>query len=46
MLFASLSLGLVLLPFAVAQQVHDVQVGSASGALAFTPEAIVRNFFA
>lgn len=39
MLFATLSLGLVL-PFAVAQQVHDIQVGSTNGSLAFSPEAI------
>jgi plastocyanin len=41
MLFAtSFSLGLVLLPFAVAQQVHVVQVGNANGTLAYSPEAI------
>jgi len=40
MLLATLSLGLALLPFAVAQQVHDVQVGSANGSLSFNPEAI------
>jgi len=41
MLFAtSISLGLVLLPFAVAQQVHDVQVGNANGTFAYSPEAI------
>ena len=45
MLFATLSLGLALLPFAVGQQVHDIQVGSANGTLAFTPEAIVCIFF-
>jgi len=38
MFFASLSLGLVLLPFVSAQQIHDVQVGGSS--LTFTPEAI------
>jgi plastocyanin len=44
MLFATLSLGLVLLPFAAAQQVHDVQVGSTNGtSLTFTPEAISAN---
>lgn len=40
MLFATLSLGLVLLPFAVGQQVHDIQVGSTNGTLTFNPEAI------
>lgn len=46
MFFATLSLGLVLLPFAAAQQVHDVQVGSTDGSsLAFSPEAIVRDLF-
>lgn len=43
MFFASLSLGLVLLPLAAAQQIHDVQVGGADGSLKFSPEAIVRN---
>jgi len=43
MLFATLSLGLVLLPFAVGQQVHDIQVGNANGTLAFTPEAIAAQ---
>ena len=46
MLFAtSFSLGLVLLPFAVAQQVHEVLVGNANGTLAYSPEAIVSFFF-
>jgi len=38
MFFASLSLGLVLLPLVSAQQIHDVQVGGSS--LTFSPEAI------
>jgi hypothetical protein len=42
MLFTILPLGLVLLPFAVAQQIHDVQVGA--NGLNYTPEAIVSNF--
>jgi len=41
MFFASLSLGLVLLPLVSAQQVHDVQVGGSS--LTFSPEAIFAN---
>lgn len=45
MLFTTLSLGLVLLPFAAAQQVYDVQVGSSNGtSLTFNPEAIVCAF--
>jgi len=40
-MFASLSLGLALLPFALGV-VHDVQVGQA-GQLAFSPEAIFAN---
>ena len=40
------ALALVLFPFAVAQQIHDVQVGSTDGStLAFSPEAIVRYSF-
>lgn len=36
------ALGLVLLSFAAAQQIHDVQLGSTDGTtLAFSPEAIV-----
>jgi len=38
MFFATVSLGLALLPFVSAQTVHDVQVGGSS--LTFTPEAI------
>jgi plastocyanin len=40
MLFTTFSLGLALLPFAAAQQIHTVQVGSSNGTLAFSPEAI------
>ncbi|GLB36278.1 hypothetical protein LshimejAT787_0305660 [Lyophyllum shimeji] len=39
MIFAPLSLGLVLLPF-VSAAVHDVQVGGAGGKLEYSPEAI------
>jgi plastocyanin len=38
-MFASLSLGLALLPFVVAT-VHDVQVGGANGLLEYSPEAL------
>jgi plastocyanin len=38
-MFASLSLGLALMPFAFAA-VHDVQVGGANGLLEFSPEAL------
>ncbi|KAF8078487.1 hypothetical protein FPV67DRAFT_1465429 [Lyophyllum atratum] len=39
MMFASISLGLVLLPF-VSAAVHDIQVGGAGGKLEYSPEAI------
>jgi plastocyanin len=39
MMFAPISLGLVLLPF-VSAAVHDVQVGGAGGKLEYSPEAI------
>jgi len=39
MIFAPISLGLVLLPF-VSATVHDVQVGGAGGKLEYSPEAI------
>ncbi|KAJ7110078.1 hypothetical protein C8R44DRAFT_634301 [Mycena epipterygia] len=39
-MFASLSLGLALLPFVVAT-VHDVQVGGANGLLEYSPEALL-----
>jgi plastocyanin len=42
-MFALISLCLALLPFAASQTVHDVQVGSANGTLAFQPEAISAN---
>jgi len=38
-MFASLSLGLVLMPFVLAT-VHDVQVGGANGLLQYSPEAL------
>jgi len=38
-MFASLSLGLALMPFVLAT-VHDVQVGGANGQLEYSPEAI------
>ncbi|KAJ6621234.1 Cupredoxin [Mycena sp. CBHHK59/15] len=41
-MFASLSLGLALLPFVVST-VHDVQVGGTSGQLEFSPEALSAN---
>lgn len=44
-MFASLSLGLALLPFVVAT-VHDVQVGGANGLLEYSPEALVSFHFA
>jgi len=44
MLFTFLSLGLALTPFAVAQQIHDVQVGSSDGVtLKYDPEAIAAQ---
>ncbi|KAJ7103395.1 hypothetical protein B0H15DRAFT_942852 [Mycena belliarum] len=38
-MFASLSLGLAILPFVVAK-IHDVQVGGANGLLEYSPEAL------
>jgi len=43
MLFATLSLGLVILPFAVAQQMHDINVSSANGSLTYNPQAIAAQ---
>ncbi|KAJ7446517.1 hypothetical protein B0H11DRAFT_1745985 [Mycena galericulata] len=42
-MFASLSLGLALMPFVLAT-VHDVQVGGPNGLLQYSPEAIVIVF--
>jgi len=42
MMFAPISLGLVLLPF-VSAAVHDVQVGGAGGKLEYSPEAIAAQ---
>ncbi|KAJ7706042.1 hypothetical protein B0H17DRAFT_1035391 [Mycena rosella] len=39
-MFASLSLGLALMPFVVGSMVHDVQVGGANGLLEYSPEAL------
>jgi hypothetical protein len=39
-MFASLSLGLALMPFVVGK-VFDVQVGGTNGELEFSPEALV-----
>lgn len=40
-----LSFGLLAIPFAAAGTVHDVTVGSSSGALEFSPDAIVCYMF-